>query len=197
MWGLGPRENADSLHSGTHPRFQGSTRDQDQDQTPEHILVLGLYSRSRSNSGTHPRFRALLKIEIQLQNTSSFLGLYSRLRSGTHPFFQGCTRDQDRDRTPEHILVFRALLKIEIEIEIEPVHGRGTLCTSPTMQKNCMGRGHQQTHGRTSRLLDQLRPEGRVGENLSLLSTQNVFYYVGVFRTFTCLFCDNFEDCTN
>ena len=79
-------------NSGTHPRFQGSTQDRDRDQTPEHILV----------------FRALLKIEIvieiELRNTSSFLGLYSRSRSrsnsGTHPRF-------------------RALFEIEIEIEIE------------------------------------------------------------------------------
>ena len=72
-WRLGPRKNADSVHSGTHPRFYGSTQD----------------------------------------------------------------RDRDQDRTPEHILVFRAILEIEIEIEIEiaPVHGRGTLCTSPTTQK--------------------------------------------------------------
>ena len=68
---------------GTHPCFWGSTqdRDQDWDQTPEHILV----------------FRALLeieieieiKIEIELRNTSLFLGLYSRSRSnsGTHHRF--------------------------------------------------------------------------------------------------------------
>ena len=100
---------------------------------------LGLCSRTRSrlNSGTHPRFRALLemeiKIEIKLRNTSSFLGLYlrSRLRSnsGTHPRF-------------------RALL--EIEIDIAPVHGQGTLCTSPTTQKNYMKRGHQ-TNKQTNR----------------------------------------------
>ena len=35
------------------------------------------------------------------------------------------------------------------------------------LEKNCMGRGqtHTQTHTRTCRLLDQLGPEGRVGEN--------------------------------
>ena len=34
------------------------------------------------------------------------------------------------------------------------------------LKKNCMGRGHrQQADGRTSQLLDQLGPEGRVGEN--------------------------------
>ena len=72
-WGLGPRKNADSVHSGTHPRFKGSTRDWDRNQTPEHILV----------------FRALLEIKIELRNTFSFLGLYSRSRSnsGTHPRF--------------------------------------------------------------------------------------------------------------
>ena len=143
-----PCKNADSVHSRTHPRFQGSTRDQDRDQTPEHILV----------------FRALIEIEIELQNTSSFLGLYSRSRSrsnsGTHPRFQGSTRD--RDKTPEHILVFRALLEIEIKIKIAPVHGRGTLCTSPTMQKNRMGRGqankqHQHTDIATAR---PTRPRG-------------------------------------
>ena len=125
--GLGTRENADSVHakvgtrsrqkcwlrslrntspflglysrsrtnSGTHPRFQGSTRDWDWDWdwdwTPEHTLVLGLYSRSRLRSN-----------------------------SGTHPCFWGSTqnRDQDRDCILEHILVFRALLEIAIEIEI-------------------------------------------------------------------------------
>ena len=88
--------------------------------TPEHI----------------PVFRALLEIEFELWNTALYLGLYSRLRSnsGTHPRFEGCT--QDWDWTSEHILVFRALF----EIKIEPVHGRGTLLTSPTTQKNC-GKG--------------------------------------------------------
>ena len=107
-----------------------------------------------------PVFRALLKIkiDIELRNTSSFLGLYSRLRSrlisrsnsGTHPRFKGSTRDQDQDQdwTPEHILVFRALL--EIEIEIAPVHGRGTLCTSPTTQKIAW-EGDQQTNTQTHR----------------------------------------------
>ena len=103
-WGLGPRKNADSVHSGTHPRFQGSTGDRD--RAPEHILVfrallkieikigsklrntssfLGLYSRSRSNTGTHTCLRALLEIQIKLRNTFSFLGLYSRSRSNPHP----------------------------------------------------------------------------------------------------------------
>ena len=153
-WGLGPRKNADSVHSGTHSRFQGSTQDQDRDRPPEHILV----------------FRALLEIEIEieieLRNTSSFLGLYSRsrwrsrLNSGTHTCFQGSTqdRDQDRDQTPEHILVFRALLEIEIEIEITPVHGheKGTSDKQRNKDRNL----------HTSRLLDQLCPEGQVGENL-------------------------------
>ena len=124
--GLGPRYGGDSVHAKMLTRF-----------TLEHIPVfrallkiqieielrntssfLGLYSRlrsrSRSNSKTHPRFRALLEIkieieieikieiEIELRNTSSFLRLYSRLRSrsnsGTHPRFQGSTRDRDRDK---------------------------------------------------------------------------------------------------
>ena len=99
--GLGPRENADSVHAKMMTLF-----------TPEHIPVL----------------RALLEIEIKLRNISSFLGLYSRSRSnsGTHPRFYGSTqdRDRDRDRTPEHILVFRALLKIEIEIKLRKTSSR-------------------------------------------------------------------------
>ena len=87
-WGLGPREYADLVHSGTHPR---STRD----------------------------------------------------------------RYRDRDRTPEHILIFRALL--QIEIKIAPVHGQGTLCTSLTTQKNHMGRGQQQMDIATTR---PTRPRG-------------------------------------
>ena len=171
-WGLGPCKNADSVHSETHPVFSAllEIKIEIEDELRNTSSFLGLYSRSRSNSGTHPRFqgstrdrdrdrtpehilvfRALLEIEIEieLRNTSLFLGIYlrsrsrSRSNSGTHPRFQGSTRDkdQDRDQTPEHILVFRALL--EIEIEIAPVHGRGTLCTSPTTQKNYMKRGHQ------------------------------------------------------
>ena len=92
-----------------------------------------------------PVFRALLQIEIELRNTSSFLGLYSRSRSrsisGTHPRFYGSTRDWDWDRTTEHILIFRALLEIEIKIEIAPVHGRGMLCTSLTTQKKSHRKG--------------------------------------------------------
>ena len=84
--GLGPRENADSVHAKVGTR---STQK----------CWLGL-----------------------LRNTSPFLGLFSRLwsrsrpNSGTHPCFYGSTRDQDW--TPEHILVFKALLEIEIEIEL-------------------------------------------------------------------------------
>ena len=33
------------------------------------------------------------------------------------------------------------------------------------LEKNRMGRGQTDTHTRTCRLLDQLGPEGRVGEN--------------------------------
>ena len=93
-WGLGLRKNVDSVHSGTHPRF-----------------------------------KALLEIEIKIEhrNTSSDLGLYSRSRSrsnsGTHSRFYGSTQDWDwdwdRDWTPEHILVFRALLGIKIKIKIK------------------------------------------------------------------------------
>ena len=72
--GLGPRKNADSVHAkvGTRSTAKMLTR-----FTPEHM----------------PVFRALLVIEIELRNTSSFLRLYLRLRlrsrsnSGTHPCF--------------------------------------------------------------------------------------------------------------
>ena len=119
--GLGPRKNADLVHAkvgtwSTQKCRLGSLRNTS--------LFLGLYSRS--NSGTHPRFQGSTRDrdEIELRNTSSFLGLYSRLRSrsrsrsrsnsGTHPFFQGSTqdRDRDRDRTPEHIVVFKRPCKI-------------------------------------------------------------------------------------
>ena len=93
---LGPRKKAELVHAmvgtlSTQKCWLGSLRN----TSP----FLGLYSRSRSrlNSGTHPLFRALLEIEIEIEielwNTSLFLGLYSRSRSrsrsneGTHPLF--------------------------------------------------------------------------------------------------------------
>ena len=43
------------------------------------------------------------------------------------------------------------------------VHGRGTLRTSPWTQNNCM-EGDKVRQGQTSRLLDQIGPVGRFGE---------------------------------
>ena len=100
--GLGPRENADSVHSKVGTRstrkywlgpHKNGDQDGDRDQTPEHILV----------------FRALLKIKIEIEfkiellNTSSFLGLYSRSRlrsnSGTTSSFLGL---YSRSRSRSH-----------------------------------------------------------------------------------------------
>ena len=53
--------------------------------------------------------------------------------------------------------------------ELERVYSKCPWAHSewPCVKKNCMGRGqtHTQTHTQTLRLLDQLGPEGRVGEN--------------------------------
>ena len=69
---------------------------------------------------------------------------------------------------PEHIPVFRALLEIEIAIaraRHNPHQSTDKARSAPVRprKKNRMGRG--QTHTQTLRLLDQLGPEGRLGEN--------------------------------
>ena len=70
----------------------------------------------------------------------------------------------------EHLPVFRA--SREGEGCSAPVHGRGTLRTSPRKQKiNCMGRGQTMSvsRGHTSQLLHRIGPVGRFGENLFCL----------------------------
>ena len=109
------------------------------------------------------------------------------------PRFQGSTRDWDqdwdRDWTPEHILVFRALLEIEIELRNTSLF-LGLYLRSRSRSAS-RKRSHQSTdearsapvrprkkitwkgdiretkkqrNKHTSRLLDQLGTEGRVGE---------------------------------
>ena len=78
--GLGPRYGGDSVHAKMLTLF-----------TPEHI----------------PVFRALLEIkieiEMELRNTSSLLGLYSRSNSGTHPCFLGLySRSRLRSNSGTH-----------------------------------------------------------------------------------------------
>ena len=59
--------------------------------------------------------------------------------------------------TPEHIPIFRALLEIK--------RTRHALHQADHAKKIAWEGDIKQTHGRTLQLLDQLSPEGRVGEN--------------------------------
>ena len=79
-----------------------------------------------------------IKIKIELRNTSSFLGLYSRLRSRLH-------QSTDEARSAQ------------VQPHKKP-HGKGT--NTQITQK-------QTTHKQTLWLRDPLGPEGRVGEKFT------------------------------
>ena len=55
-----------------------------------------------------------------------------------------------------------------------PVHGRGALCPGPCKKISLEGDTQHTTHGRTSRLLDQIGPVGRFGENKPKSLEKNV-----------------------
>ena len=55
---------------------------------------------------------------------------------------RGFTRDRDQDQTPEHILILRALLVIEIA----PVHGQGKIAWEGDKQTNRHTDTHTDTH---------------------------------------------------
>ena len=83
-----------------------------------------------------------MEIDIELRNTSSILGLYSRSRS--------------RSRSRSH--------QSTDEAHSAPVRPR-----KKTSEKQTDKQKNKQTNRKkkpTSRLLDQLGPEGRVGENI-------------------------------